>query len=194
MCQRPRKSGPQRYRKYTSCHSVCVLCMASSYKYDCSEVYISKKIKLLWKTKFAMASDSKFYSHCEANHSIIRRYDHSLVRQYGKQICLLHKFNKLFEYRRHRTLLKSKLTRSLVTAFHRWLWKRIRSNSISLFHFSSKFSIKELFTPAFFSSFIINIKVNYVKSKSLLIHTIVSATIICLIFLFTNPASRGIRF
>lgn len=117
MCQRPRKSGPQRYRKYTSCHSVCVLCMASSYKYDCSEVYISKKIKLLWKTKFAMASDSKFYSHCEANHSIIRRYDHSLVRQYGRQICLLHKFNKLFEYRRHRTLLKSKLTRSLVTAF-----------------------------------------------------------------------------
>jgi len=35
----------------------------------------------------------KFYSHCEAYHSIIRRYDHPLVKQYGRHVNLLHKLN-----------------------------------------------------------------------------------------------------
>ena len=123
----------------------------------------------------------KFYSHFEANHSVIRRYDHSLVRQYGRQINLLYKLNILLEYRPHCTLLKSNLTRSLVTTsiLHASLINKTNSLYFfflffSFFIFSSKLSIEELFTPAFCSSFIINMWVNYVKSNSLLIHSIVS--------------------
>ena len=85
-----------------------VFCVWLPHKYYCSEVYISRKIiclKLLWKTKSVECLchaklkrwvTFKFYSHCEAYHSIIRWYDHSLVRQYGRHINLLHRLNMYF--------------------------------------------------------------------------------------------------
>lgn len=142
----------------------------------------------------------KFYSHFEANHSIIRRYDHSLVRQYGRQINLLFKRNMLLEYCQHCTLLKSKLTRSLVTIHSACIVDRenefalIFSFFCLFFNFSSKLSIEELFTPAFFSSFIINIWVNYVKSNSLLIHSIVSDNNYLLNISFHKPSHKGYTF
>jgi len=146
----------------------------------------------------------KFYSHCEAYHSIIRRYDHPLVKQYGRHINLLHKLNVYIKISttlyiaeiEADSLLSNNLYSACIDDREKWeINSRVFFFRKSCFYF---FFIRieyqgAFFTPAFFSSFIINISVSYVKSNSLLIHSIVSDNDY-LFLSFHKPSHKGYTF